>query len=103
MPTTHEFKTDDDRNFMIPSVADQARPALLFNPEAQPFAIAAAAASRANCLQASLYAWARTQDQSIAACDVASALEPLAREIELIIDHLVDRLSESARALAAGQ
>lgn len=78
----HLYDRDDD---------DSRPPALLINGGAAAMALAAAALARATRLSKSLNLWSRTDEEDLTIAEVADTLEPLAKEIELLLGALVGK------------
>jgi hypothetical protein len=70
-------------------------PALVFNPEATPIALVSAAHARAATLHKLLDCWARVETSEISVLEIASALEPMAQEVELLLERLSNCLPTS--------
>lgn len=63
-------------------------PALVFNPNATSIALISAAHARASTLHKLLDCWARAAPDVASAMEIASALEPMAQEVELLLERV---------------
>jgi len=90
------FRTSHEGGYLADE--DHLAPALVFNPNAEPVAFAAAAASRADTLHRTLVSWSIAEPEEVTVGEVAAALEPLAQEVKLLLDHLMTQLDNSPKA-----
>lgn len=93
-----DFRTPFEEMYTpgMPCAAGEDDPpaALVLNPHRTPLALAAAATSRADTLLKSISAWAQVDASAgVTATEVASILEPLAQELELLLTDLTAHLS----------
>jgi hypothetical protein len=81
----------------------QEPPAIVFGPDATVRGLTHAALGRARLLERSLEAWSCADRSSIEPHEVASALHPLAADVENILDHMSATLNRRAEDQADAQ
>jgi hypothetical protein len=92
------FRTDHESYYGRTFGGKRGAAALLFNPDAAPVAFAEAALSRADSVREMLEAWSRSGEGDTTAAEAAEFLQPLAQEVTLLLNHLVDQLHATAAA-----
>lgn len=90
------FQVDVDKGYR-PVDEMNGEPALQLNPDASATTLLAAAQRRAESLRKMLYAWACVNGDELSLQDVASTMEPIAQEIEILLSGVSDAL-RGARA-----
>lgn len=88
----NDFRSGQDASNELNNAAGEAQPALLFNPHAELDTVLSAAMGRASNLHRLLLQWGSTDsERAPTAPEVASAMEPLAEEICLLLGEVQRR------------